>query len=218
MLTPSSAGSWAGPQVRTGCESRVIPLLQGRVHAGHITAEPYAPPISGTVLEVGAGTGTWVSVYAGFVGRSPRGGGPAVTRVLGVEPNAASQVALREAVAASGLEGVYEPVPCGIEHLAATGAVERGSVDCIVVNLVLCGIPEPQHNIKELYSYLKPGGRIYVHEHVAVNRGVAMWLYQGPSSLDRFSVPPLLLGSRHNPRKQSHHVSMLIAFRCRKLL
>jgi len=148
---------------------------------------PCAPPISGTVLEVGAGSGTWVSVYADFIDPSLRRGaepgtrstGGTVTRILGVEPNATNQGALRAAVTASGLDGIYEPVPCGIEDLEATGAVEPASVDCIFVNQVLCGIPEPQRNIKELYRYLKPGGRIYVYEHVVVDRRLGMWLYQG---------------------------------------
>ncbi|KAB5554397.1 hypothetical protein GE09DRAFT_1120795 [Coniochaeta sp. 2T2.1] len=87
---------------------------------------------------------------------------------------------LQESIAKAGLEGTYEIVPVGIESLASSGRVEKESVDSIVTLLCLCSIPDPEYNIKELYSYLKPGGRWYVFEHVRClpQQGWAMSAYQ----------------------------------------
>ncbi len=72
-------------------------------------------------------------------------------------------------------------MPLGIEDLAASGAVALQSVDCVVTIMCLCSIPEPRHNMAQLYGYLKPGGRWYVYEHVKCFRaqGLGMQLYQG---------------------------------------
>ncbi|KAK8042200.1 S-adenosyl-L-methionine-dependent methyltransferase [Apiospora rasikravindrae] len=105
-----------------------------------------------------------------------------ITRVYGVEPNRDQHAALRRNIKAAGLEGVYEIVPVGIEHLDDPtrwdGRVEKGSVDCIVSVLCLCSIPEPRENLRELYGYLKKGGRWYVYEHVRRDEGWGMRAYQ----------------------------------------
>ncbi|OAA58941.1 methyltransferase [Niveomyces insectorum RCEF 264] len=206
-----------GPQVREGGETVVIPLLQGRVRHGRVLEDgekkKTSPPLSGTVVEVGAGSGLWVSVFrelgcsmkpssssssssSSFSSSSSKSGSGGssksgsrqrkssastsgvITKIYGVEPNAAVHDSLREHVAAAGLQGVYEIVPTGIEDLAATGKIAKGSVDCIVSILCLCGIPEPEHNIHQLYGYLKPGGRMYVYEHVRCTRHWTIALYQ----------------------------------------
>ena len=71
-------------------------------------------------------------------------------------------------------------MPLGIEDLAASGTVALQSVDCVVTVMCLCSIPEPRHNMAQLYGYLKPGGRWYVYEHVKCFRaqGWGMQLYQ----------------------------------------
>ncbi|KAK8125599.1 methyltransferase [Apiospora kogelbergensis] len=105
-----------------------------------------------------------------------------VTRVYGVEPNRDLHANLRRKAKEAGLEGVYEIVPVGIEDLDNPakwgGKVEKGSVDCIVSILCLCSIPEPRDNIRELYGYLKKGGRWYVYEHVRRDEGWGMRAYQ----------------------------------------
>lgn len=196
------ADFWAtvGPRVRERCEPLVVPLLRGRVRAGAVLPDDdddseAAPPLSGTVLEIGPGTGMWVSLFTPekLAGpdedlRDPDGAArrrrpsppPAVTRVLGIEPNASVHAELRARVDAAGLAAVYEVVPVGIEDLERTGRVPLESVDCVVAILCLCGIPDPQRNIRHLYRYLKPGGRMYVYEHVRIRR--TQWLlalYQG---------------------------------------
>ena len=147
------------------------------------------PGVAGTVLEIGPGSGMWVSIFSDLYAASPSSessskdantttssssppGPPppgqrgTITRVYGVEPNPAVHPLLRRQIAAADLEGVYEVVPFGIESLASSGRIPRQSVDCIVSVLCLCSIPDPELNIRELYGYLKPGGRWYVYEHV----------------------------------------------------
>lgn len=193
--------AWAGPNVRTRAEACVVPLLRGRWKAGRVIGddEEGGPPVAGTVIEIGPGSGMWVSLFSdrylrpsGSDGEGDgvrrRGAQPAcgVTKVFGVEPNAELHGPLRQRVREAGLEDVYEVVPVGIEDLASSGRVELGSVDCIVTNLCLCGIPEPEKNIRELYRYLKPGGRWYAFEHVRCfpEQGWAMGAYQGMLKMD----------------------------------
>jgi SAM-dependent methyltransferase len=207
LSSPSSLLSWSrlhslwfsrfwhsiGPQVQTSTSPFVIPLLSGLVHRGVVVPPSSAqhPGLGGTVLEIGAGSGLWASLFSdehlppagptvGTLGvRTP------ISHIYGVEPNPAVHAALRERVAAAGLGGRYEIVPVGIEDLLATGRVAAESVDCIVSVLCLCSIPEPARNIRELYKCLKPGGRWYVFEHVKAfpEQGRVLSWYQGESFL-----------------------------------
>lgn len=191
---------WAGPNIKLNAEKRVLPLLAGRTTGGRIIAADAdaapGPGLEGVVMELGAGSGFWVDVFA-EPGReetddhddekenegSGRGVRKGITRVLGVEPNAAQHASLRRRVRAAGLEGVYDIVPVGVEDLGDAskweGRVEPGSVDCIVSVLCLCSIPDPPRQFRALYAYLKPGGRWYVYEHVRTEAGWAMRTYQG---------------------------------------
>lgn len=200
LLSPSSFSSawfntfWAtvGPNVRDNNWGRILALLDGRVSGGHISPTRVAVPASGTVIEIGPGTGLWAGLYAepclkGDQGnddedgvRQRKGARGGVTKVYGVEPSTDMHPQLRASVAAAGVGDVYEIVPVGIEELASSGRVQRGSVDCIVSILCLCSIPDPERNIRELYGYLKPGGRWYVFEHVRClpQQGWGMWFYQ----------------------------------------
>ena len=171
---------WAviGPMVRENAEKKVVPLLQGHVTCGVVpstpsTSKPPVPPVSGTVLEVGPGSGMWTSLFTPHYL-------PSITKVYGVEPNPAQHPALRQQIAAAQLGDTYEIVPLGIEDLAASGRVPLESVDCVVTIMCLCSIPEPRRNIADLYGYLKPGGRWYVYEHVKCFRsqGWGLRLYQ----------------------------------------
>lgn len=162
-----------GPGIRNMAEPRVVPLLEGSVANGQVVAamgesgqddghgQQQQRGLRGTVLEVGPGTGLWVPLFA-KLHLSGRG----ITRVYGVEPHPDVHAALRQNIAAAGMDDIYEIVPVGIEDLAASGRVARESVDCIVSIMCLCGIPDPEFNIREIYGYLKPGGTWYVYEHV----------------------------------------------------
>ncbi|KAH9863975.1 hypothetical protein J1614_009908 [Plenodomus biglobosus] len=179
--------AWAGPRIRESNGPRIIALLEGRVTGAQVVSEAVAEPISGVVLDIGPGLGYWVDVYAqtevpiqdsnGVVKRRGRAG-KGITKVYGVEPNSDAHAGLRQRVADAGLDGVYDILSVGIEDIAKETVVEKGSVDAIVSLLCLCSIPDPEKNIRELHSYLKPGGRWYVYEHVVVKGYWPMQVYQ----------------------------------------
>ncbi|KAM3514320.1 hypothetical protein MY11210_001995 [Beauveria gryllotalpidicola] len=197
-----------GPEIKEDFKPRVVPVLEGRVRDGNIVPEPVSEPISGIVMEVGAGSGMWTDVLAGFtaVGSSDSGpDGPAsnlrrrkthasgggITKIYGVEPNEISAASLRKRVNDLGLDGIYEVVPVGIEQVtdptAWNGQIPEGSLDCIVCVCCLCSIPDQEKNIQYLYKLLKPGGRWYIHEHVKVTHGgILLRLYQGKSYVGFF--------------------------------
>ncbi|KAK3957064.1 hypothetical protein QBC32DRAFT_1432 [Pseudoneurospora amorphoporcata] len=58
--------AWAGPQVRSKAELNVVPLLEGRVTNGQIVSksEAHAAGVGGVVLEIGPGSGMWVSLFS----------------------------------------------------------------------------------------------------------------------------------------------------------
>lgn len=194
---------WAavGPSLKEDFSPRVVPVLEGRVRDGRIVEEQVYEPVSGVVMEIGAGTGMWIDVLAKFVdghasdsadgvhelrrrknGGAAAGGG-GITKIYGVEPNQISAAALRKRVEDVGLNGIYEVVPVGLEQVtdptAWDGVIAEGSLDCIVCICCLCSIPDQAENIKYLYRLLKPGGRWYIHEHIQANRGgILMRLYQ----------------------------------------
>ncbi|CAK7245051.1 MAG: hypothetical protein STHCBS139747_006617 [Sporothrix thermara] len=155
-------------------------------------------PVSGTVIEVGPGSGMWVSVFkeigietvsdvatesdsnSGMRQRkaatsdvaSTSGG---ITKIYGVEPNTGNHGELRQRIHDAGMDNVYEIVPLGIEQVAAANIPK---VDCVVTVLCLCSIPSPRENIHAIYELLKPGGRMYVFEHVCNRKHWSVHLYQ----------------------------------------
>lgn len=206
--------SVAGPGVRETGEARVVPLLKGRVKHGKVLTPDEKSSeggsdscgqsracLRGTVLEVGPGTGMWVSLFA-----DPQ---LTITKIYGVEPNQDVHYELKQRVIAAGLGDRYEIVPWGIEELAMLGDIAPGSLDCIVSVLCLCSIPEPEKNIRELFQYLKPGGTWFVYEHVRCESkmlrksGFSMRWYQGgPCS---FSSARLFTGFRRAINTETVH-------------
>lgn len=192
LLSPSRLQSawfgafWAvaGKGVRETGEARVVPLLQGRVKHGQVLPADETGPegcarrLHGTILEVGPGTGMWVSLFA-----DPQ---LVINKIYGVEPNCDVHTELEQRVVAAGLSDKYEIIPRGIEDLAWSGGpIAPQSLDCIVSVLCLCSIPEPEKNIRQLFNYLKPNGTWFVYEHVRCESkmlrksGTFMKWYQG---------------------------------------
>ena len=142
---------------------------------------------SGTVLEVGPGSGSQL----------PRYDKSKITKIYGVEPNVDLHDALQKTVKQCGLSDTYTIVPCGAEDFQtlARYGIEKGSVDTILSVQVICGVPEPQKTLRGMYELLKPGGQMIVYEHVeshdAVSRFVqgiynVVWPYPfGGCHLDR---------------------------------
>lgn len=116
------------------------------------------------VLDIGPGTGTQMPLL-----RSP-----AIKAIYGAEPCAGLHAELRKKAASEGLADKYTILPCGvaatelIPALADVGLdVDSGGVfDTILCVRVLCSVPEMERTVRELYSLLKPGGRLLITEHV----------------------------------------------------
>ena len=88
--------------------------------------------------------------------------------MYGVEPNEALHIAIRSSIKKSGLEDVYEVVPCGVDdqtELERHG-IQQGSFDTVLCIQVLCCVPRPEDTARKLYRLLKPGGQLIVYEHM----------------------------------------------------
>ncbi|GIZ38779.1 hypothetical protein CKM354_000218000 [Cercospora kikuchii] len=136
---------WFGPRVRRDAEIDVLPLLR---HAA-----------SGVCLDIGPGSGQWLYMFA-------KASNPSITKIYGVEPNPGMHAELKHNAVRHGLDGVYEILSCGAEALGEKGDLEKESIDTIITVQCLCSIPDPEHVIRSLYPYLKPGGKWIVYEHV----------------------------------------------------
>jgi ubiquinone/menaquinone biosynthesis C-methylase UbiE len=103
---------------------------------------------SGSVLEVGAGTGANLADY------------PEVERLTLTEPDGA----MRRRLAPRAAEA---PFPVELEGAPAEAlpAADR-SVDTVVSTLVLCSVDDPDRALAEMRRVLRPGGRFLFLEHV----------------------------------------------------
>ncbi|KAM0700599.1 hypothetical protein Q7P35_012320 [Cladosporium inversicolor] len=137
--------TWFGSRAAENAAPKVTPLIQNNA--------------SGTVLDIGPGSGQWLFLYA-------RALNPSITKIYGVEPNVGLHAELRANAVKAGLEGVYEIIGCGAEELGSKGGVQKGSIDTIVTVQCLCSIPGPERVIGDLYPLLRSGGKWIVYEHV----------------------------------------------------
>jgi SAM-dependent methyltransferase len=111
--------------------------------------------MSGTVVEIGPGTGVNMRYYS-----------PGV-RVIAIEPNRVMHDRLRRHAAEHDVD---------IEIRALQGEsidVGDGEADGVVGTLLLCGVVDPATVIREAHRVLKPGGRYFFTEHVRAPR--ATW-------------------------------------------
>jgi ubiquinone/menaquinone biosynthesis C-methylase UbiE len=116
----------------------------------------------GLVLEVGVGSGVNLPLY-----------GPAVTRVVGLDP---SPELLR--LASKRAADVVIPVSllrASAEHLPLADAV----FDTIIMTWTLCSIPNPMAALTEMRRVLGPGGRLIFVEHgLSPEIRVARWQHR----------------------------------------
>jgi len=104
--------------------------------------------VTGTVLEIGFGTGLNLPHY-------PR----SVTKVVAVDPSETSARLARRRIAAS-------PFPIELIGLSAeTLPVADASFESIVSTFTLCTIPDVAGALLEMRRALRPGGRLYFVEH-----------------------------------------------------
>ncbi|MCL4423255.1 MAG: class I SAM-dependent methyltransferase [Actinobacteria bacterium] len=115
--------------------------------------------LAGEVIEIGAGTGSNLSLY------------PADVKGLVLsEPDAHMRSRLSKAVASrrkaisqQGGSTTIDVIDAPCEQLP----FPEGTFDAAVVTLVLCSVRDPILALKEIYRVLKPGGRLVYLEHVA---------------------------------------------------
>lgn len=108
--------------------------------------------LSGTVVEIGAGTGANLTHYPATV-----------DRLVLTEPEPAMLTRLRERLdqAPAGVDVTARRAPASALPLA------DGEADAVVATLVLCTVPEPGAVLAEAKRVLRPGGRLVFLEHVA---------------------------------------------------
>lgn len=136
-------------------------------------------PLSGRVLEVGAGNGLNFRHYP-----------PAVTRVLAVEPETRLREAARRAATSA-------PVPVEVVGgLAERLPAADGEFDAVVACLVLCSVRDQAAALREIRRVLAPGGRLRFLEHV---RADTPGIRRAQRVIDA-TVGPLLLGGCHCDR------------------
>ena len=108
----------------------------------------FVPLASGTVLEVGLGSGLNLPLYS-----------PAVERLYGLDPSLELQKMARRRA---------RDARFPIEFIAGSGEripMEDETVDAVVTTWTLCSIPDPVTALTEMKRVLNPGGRLIFIEH-----------------------------------------------------
>ena len=104
---------------------------------------------SGTVLEIGAGTGANVPLY-----------GDSVEKLILAEPSPAMIKRLETSTSGSN-------IACDVmEATAESLPLDDSSVDTVVSTIVLCTVESPERTLAEIARVLKPNGKFLFLEHV----------------------------------------------------
>ena len=138
------------PRLRSHIEAALLDVvvLRSRGRLGDRLKETIGA-LTGTIVELGPGTGVNLRYYA-----------PGV-RVIAVEPNPVMRDKLATNAQRHGVD---------IDIRAVRGEridVDDGSADAVLATLVLCGVDDPAQVITEAHRVLKPGGSFFFMEHVA---------------------------------------------------
>lgn len=126
---------------------RVTNLVLGTREMGKLRARALAG-VTGTVVELGFGSGTNLPYYPSTV-----------ERVLAVEPSEVGRKLARKRLARS---------PIQVDFVGLRGEqipLDDESVDSAVSTWTLCTIPDVDRALVEVHRVLKPGGRFFFLEH-----------------------------------------------------
>ena len=139
---------------RSGFEARVLDASAARVHQQHGERKATVlGGLTGTVIEVGAGTGANMRYY------------PSGIHLIAIEPNPHMHARLRSQA---------EKYSIDMEIRTLRGEqidVADHTADAVVATLVLCGVDDPHQVVAEVRRVLKPGGTFFFLEHVAAPVG-----------------------------------------------
>lgn len=119
--------------------------------------------LSGTVVELGAGTGANLGLYPATV-----------ERLVVTEPEPAMLSQLR-----SRLGDLAPGIDVDVHRAAAASLpLGDGEADAVVSTLVLCSVGDPEAVLAEVRRVLRPGGRLVLLEHVAADHRPARLRWQ----------------------------------------
>ncbi|OAL28037.1 hypothetical protein AYO22_03064 [Fonsecaea multimorphosa] len=129
----------------------LIPPLLSRAH--------------GVVLDIGPGSGTYVSLFSD---------NPNISAVYGAEPTPGLHSTLQLRIDEAKLTGKYHILHCSADKAELLAALAKegvkpspnGMFDTIACVRVLCSVPNLEHTVAELYSLLRPGGELLIVEHI----------------------------------------------------
>ncbi len=110
----------------------------------------------GIVLDVGTGTGANFPHYD-----------PQSVELWALEPSEAMWCKAKKKAPPS-LEVHW--LPYRVEDRTAFRHLPERSVDVVVATLVLCTVERPTLAVKHLYQWLKPGGKLFLIEHIIADQ------------------------------------------------
>lgn len=113
----------------------------------------------GAVLELGPGAGN----------QMPRFKRSDLKHVYGIEPNSSFMNCLIAKALDTGLQDIYTPINCGIEHvdILQRHGISKESIDCVLSIQVLCSVGDLAEAAAFSYHVLKPGGEFIFYDHHA---------------------------------------------------
>lgn len=121
------------------------------------TIPQLVPQCTGTVLELGPGTGNQLCRF----------NKPTITRIIGIESNHHFTPDINEQIKLNSLTEIYDLITasCNDDAGLERAGVVPGSIDTVLSIQVLCSVSDPEATMKRLYALLKPGGKFIFWEH-----------------------------------------------------